>query len=79
MHTLYAGPFSRRRFVRGITLAGTAELLGHACKTEFHAWPVHRCSHASGCNTVRSTPAPQQSGRRREERLRVTRGSCQRR
>ena len=51
MHTLYAGPFSRRRFVRGITLAGTAELLGHACKTEFHAWPVHPCSHASGCNT----------------------------
>ncbi|ANY82297.1 hypothetical protein BB934_28660 (plasmid) [Microvirga ossetica] len=28
MHTLYAGPFSRRRFLRGITLAGTAGLLG---------------------------------------------------
>ena len=53
--------------------SSTAQL--HACKTEFHAWPVHRCSHASGCNTVHSTPAPQQSGRRREERLRVTRGS----
>ena len=28
MHTQYAGPFSRRRFLRGITLAGTAGLLG---------------------------------------------------
>jgi NitT/TauT family transport system substrate-binding protein len=28
MHTLCAGPFSRRRFLRGITLAGTAGLLG---------------------------------------------------
>ena len=28
MHTLYAGQFSRRRFLRGITLAGTAGLLG---------------------------------------------------
>ena len=28
MHTLYAGRFSRRRFLRGITLAGTAGLLG---------------------------------------------------
>jgi NitT/TauT family transport system substrate-binding protein len=28
MHTLYAGPLSRRRFLRGISLAGTAGLLG---------------------------------------------------
>src|SRR5262245_25816435 len=28
MHTLYPGRFSRRRFLRGITLAGTAGLLG---------------------------------------------------
>ena len=28
MHTPYPGPFSRRKFLRGITLAGTAGLLG---------------------------------------------------
>jgi len=40
MHTLNPGPFSRRRFLRGITLAGTAGLLGwHAGQAAAAAEP----------------------------------------